>query len=285
MRHLHQIAQVGRRDSIQQDRIIAKVLVADHPVEGQHLLVVQPLDPRPSQLWLGLERQIGGPTAAVAAVLIGRGEPFLGHVQPPIGQGIAVLAGITGDDAGLTIRHLAKRPAPLAGHADRLGALFGEVATIDDQHAGVPIAHGVGDQLLVGLQHGSIVPGAEADKLLHGLDIAVGQRQCHRLNRFAVEIEQLAVQIGQRPLALFGAREERREVRVIRDQEAAMRCSLTRWRAVWGDPGLGSPAPSTDSFTTCCTRALRCLQGVGLQLRQIWSHSREKEHLFHACKG
>ena len=92
----------------------------------------------------------------------------------------------------------------------------------------VGVAQGVGHQLLVDLEHGDIVPSAQGDKLLHGLDIAIGMRQRHRFNRLAFKVQELSVQIGQGPLALFGTRKQQREVGVIGEQFVGERLHIAR---------------------------------------------------------
>ncbi len=139
-----------------------------------------------------------------------------------------MLAGIAGNHTGLTIGDLAECPAPLARDPDRVAALFGKVAAIEDQHAALSIAKRVSDQLAMGLEHTSIVPGAQADELLQGLDIAVGMRQGDRLNRLALQIGELAVQIGQGPVALFRAHKQRGEVGVIGEQVVGQRLHIAR---------------------------------------------------------
>jgi len=64
--------------------------------------------------------------------------------------------------------------------------------------------------------------------LLHGLDIAIGMRQRHRFNRLAFKVQELSVQIGQGPLALFGTRKQRREVGVIGEQFVGERLHIAR---------------------------------------------------------
>ncbi len=54
-----------------------------------------------------------------------------------------------------------------------------------------------------GEHHFAIGPRALADKLLHGLDIAIIQSLGHRLNRFALDLEHLASHILQRPETLL----------------------------------------------------------------------------------
>jgi hypothetical protein len=47
------------------------------------------------------------------------------------------------------------------------------------------------------------------------LDITACKRKGHRFNRLAVKVKQLAVQVGERPRALFRALEERGKVGMI----------------------------------------------------------------------
>ena len=68
------------------------------------------------------------------------------------------------------------------------------------------------------LQHCLVVPGAVADELLHPLDVAIRWRQRHRLDRFALEVQQLPVEVGERPVALLSPAKERGEVRMLSDQ-------------------------------------------------------------------
>jgi hypothetical protein len=53
---------------------------------------------------------------------------------------------------------------------------------------------------------------------VHGLDIAVGEGQRHGLNRLALQVEELAVEVGQRPVALLGAAKERSKLGVVGDK-------------------------------------------------------------------
>ncbi len=169
--------------------------------------------------------------------MIGWAEPPFRHIQLALDQGVAVLAGVGGDDTGLAIGDLAERAAPLARYADRVAALFGKVAAIEDQHAALEIAEGLSDEGAMGGKNGGIIPSAKADELLQGLDVAIFVRQSHRFNRFAVEIGELALKIGQGPVALFGPHKQRGEVGVIGEQVVCERRDIAgrqvddRWLA------------------------------------------------------
>ena len=145
-------------------------------------------------------------------------EPGFGQEKATITQGVAVLTRIGGHDTGLTVGDLAECTTPLTRHADRVLTLFGKLTPIQDQHAAGCVTQGLRDQLLVVREDGLVVPGALADELLQRLDIAAGQGEGHRLNRLALQVEQLAVEIGQRPVALLGTPEEWGELGVVGEE-------------------------------------------------------------------
>jgi hypothetical protein len=64
-------------------------------------------------------------------------------------------------------------------------------------------------------QHGVVIPGPDAAALLHRLHIPTLQRVRHRLNRRALQRQQLTLQVFQRPVALLGAVKERRKFPVV----------------------------------------------------------------------
>src|SRR5207248_10245391 len=120
-----------------------------------------------------------------------------------------------------------------------------EVAAVQDEHTRVRVAEGLSDELLVLLQDRLVVPGTDTDELLHGLDVASLQRQGHRLDRLALQVQQLTLEILECPLALLLASEQRREQRVVADQfvcqprhvprgQVAFRWPTGRWRAHGG---------------------------------------------------
>ena len=93
-----------------------------------------------------------------------------------------------------------------------------EVAAVQDEHTRVRVAEGLSDESLVLLQDRLVVPGTDTDELLHRLDVASLQRQCHRLDRLALQVQQLTLEILERPPALLLASEQRSEQRVVADQ-------------------------------------------------------------------
>ncbi len=129
-----------------------------------------------------------------------------------------MLAGIAGDDTGLAVGNLAERAAPLASDTDGVGALLGKVAAIEDQHAALSITEGLGDQLLVFLKHTLVIPATSRDELLHGLDSTAFKSKRHRLDRLALKLKQLSMQIGEGPFALFRALEEGSKVGMVGDK-------------------------------------------------------------------
>ena len=187
------------------------------------------------------------PQRSQRAILLA--EPVLVQVEATVDQGIAVLAGIAGDHAGLTVGTLAERTTPLAGDTDRVSALLGKVAAVEDQDPRGSAAEGLGDQVLVLLQDALVVPGSIRDELLHALHIATFQRKRHRFDRLALKLEQLAVQVGESPLALFRALEEWGKVGMVGDQFIRERLDIAwsevvlRGSARWG--GTTDPAEIT----------------------------------------
>ena len=95
--------------------------------------------------------------------------------------------------------------AVLAFDPDRLGDLFGKVTAIQNQHA-VIVAQISIDFRSQPMQHGGIIAGPFAQKLLHGahgIAVRPAQRHHHRFNRFAWQLQQQPMQIGLRPVALL----------------------------------------------------------------------------------
>src|SRR5205807_4260337 len=213
-----EVPPAERSHAVQQDRVVAKVLVEGHPLERQHATLVQPLDQVSGQLWFSPERRLVRNAARLPALLVRLAPPPLGQVQAPIDQGVAKLTGIGGHHTGLAVGHLAQCSAPQTCHPDGVPALLREVAAVQDEHTRVRVAECLSDESLVLLQDRLVVPGTDTDELLHRLDVASLQRQCHRLDRLALQLQQLTLEILECPLALLLASEQRREQRVVADQ-------------------------------------------------------------------
>ena len=179
------------------------------------------MDHLPAQQRFGRERGASGTPHAVGAAAYARlGQPFLGQIEPPIKQRIALPTGIAQKDAGLTVRPLPQFAAILTFHTHRLLALLGKITAVQDQHPVIVTHIGI-DFLPVAVQDRRVIPGAFTHELLHRayrMGLSALQAQHHRLNRFARDIEQQAVQILCRPLPLFAALKQGAVNGVIRPQ-------------------------------------------------------------------
>lgn len=82
------------------------------------------------------------------------------------------------------------------------------------------------------LEHGLVIPGAETAGLLQRLHVAGGQGERHRLDRFALQIEELAGQVVPRPVALLGPLEERGEVGAVGGQFLGKGVNVARGQVV-----------------------------------------------------
>src|SRR4028118_826413 len=113
--------------------------------------------------------------------------------EATIKQGRAMAGGITQINAGLTMVGLATGSTPLAGEAEGVSALLGNIAAIDDEDA-VIFTHGLLDEGLMGSQDGTVIPGTLTDELLEGaagagsLMPCTEQPQGHRFHVFARQI-------------------------------------------------------------------------------------------------
>jgi hypothetical protein len=118
-------------------------------------------------------------------------------------------------------------------------ALLGEVAAVHDQHARLRLAQRLGDKLLVLGQHRVVIPGPEADELLHRLHVAADQRVGHRLDRLALQRQQLPLQVLQRPATLLRPLEQRGELAMVGLQLVVQRRHVLRRQLDQRRPGRG----------------------------------------------
>ena len=105
------------------------------------------------------------------------GKPTRRQVQPAGHQAVALIAGVADEDPGLAGVDFPAGPAVLAGHADGLGPLLGELAAVDREH-GVRGRERLGQEGLVGRGHRRVVPAVRLHEALEGPDrIGVQERQ------------------------------------------------------------------------------------------------------------
>jgi hypothetical protein len=131
------------------------------------------------------------------------------------------------------LARFAQRPAPLSRDAHRLRPLLGDVAPVDDECALLRIAARCADVRLVRVEHGVGVPGALPDELLERLHVAAHHRVGQRLDRLALQVKQLAVQVEQRRAPLLAALEQRGEAGVVGHQVGGEALHIA-WRQVRG---------------------------------------------------
>jgi len=132
------------------------------------------------------ERRLVRHAAGLPALPVVFGKPVLGKIPPAIQEGVASAAGVTEEDAHLTVLLLAPHATPWPRHASRMVAAFGDGALVHDQHA-ILVDQTLGDEPAVFSQERVIVPAALADELLprphSSLRPLIGahQAQRHRL--------------------------------------------------------------------------------------------------------
>jgi hypothetical protein len=108
----------------------------------------------------------------------------------------------------------------LAGHSDRVRALFGEAAAIENDHR-VGLPQVLSHQPLQPPQNRVVLPGTFAQKLLdraHRGSIGAVQRQHHRLNGLTLKVRELAAQVELAPFALLTAAKQVVKLGMVSDQ-------------------------------------------------------------------
>ncbi|MFQ3633091.1 MAG: hypothetical protein SNJ51_18165 [Roseiflexus sp.] len=148
--------------------------------------------------------------------------------------------GIGQKDAGLTVGDLAQLAAILALDPDRVGAFFGEITAIHDEHA-LGIVHIDRDLLPVAAQDGRIVPSTAGQELLHAAHSLLA---CTKLgdddgfDRFPFQRAQQAVQVALCPSARLAAAEACPVDRVVGAQHIGQVSHIGRHQFQQGN-GLG----------------------------------------------
>jgi hypothetical protein len=71
------------------------------------------------------------------------------------------------------------------------------------------------------------------------LNVTALKSKSHWFNRLALKLKQLAVEVGQSPLALFRALEERGKVGVIGDKLSSKSLNIARGKVVLRWPARG----------------------------------------------
>ena len=109
----------------------AEFVVADDPFVGH-------IRPAPvQQVVRDLPGLAVGHVRGDVALLAPHGivDPVLGQVEVAVEEGVPLGRGVGQEDAELTVLLLAQPAAPLAGHPATVGALFGEGAGVEHEHA------------------------------------------------------------------------------------------------------------------------------------------------------
>ena len=120
----------------------------------------------------------------------------------------------------------------MARYADRVLALFREVAAIDDEHPRRRIAERLGDHGLMVGEDGVIVPGPDAEELLQGLSVAALQREGHRLDGLPLQVEQLSREVLRGHAALLATAKKRGELGVVRAELSGEAFDIARRESV-----------------------------------------------------
>jgi len=212
--HLHEIPRAHVGNGIQQRRVVAKGFIANDPLEGQTARRQHVLDHLQPELGFGHKGRVGRDAAGQATRGVRLAEPVLGQLQAAVKQGVATGRGLGQEHASLTVGGFARLTAVLPLHADRLGALLGNIAAVEDHHAVFGIANVVGKPRPEPPEDSVVIPGALAQNVLHaahGVAVGPAQGQRHRLNRRARKLQQQPVQMLTRPRALLLAGKQRTE--------------------------------------------------------------------------
>jgi hypothetical protein len=102
--------------------------------------------------------------------------PLLGQVDAEVEQSVLVARDVPHEDADLAIVNLAAVATPLAFHAHRVRAPFGEAAGIEGDNAigfPQPFDH-LSDQHL---DQRPVIPGRSADEVLHDQALDINERR------------------------------------------------------------------------------------------------------------
>ena len=168
-------------------------------------------------------------------------KPTLRQIEAPIQKRVSLRPGVHCKHALLAIGDFAQ-------HATVLPRVYYDYS--------VRVAQGLRHQLLLALQHGFVVQIAGANEVLsrpHCIAVRTFQRQHHRLDRLALYIRQLALQIKLRPFPLFAPLEQIAKLAMIgyqllRHRFHIARRKIQRWFTAAGWRCLQSPPLSGTLF-------------------------------------
>jgi hypothetical protein len=179
-RHLQHISLPALGEAVTERRRPPELRVAhDPPVRQPRTDLAQHLV---GQLPRLLEPHRGRNLRLAATHLVERPRPR--KVEPLIHEGGGVLPRVGDEHAELTALHLPEPSAPLARHANRLGALLGHRRAVNDERA-LRIADLLADLTLQDTEQRLVIPRAHSDEVLELTAIhALSQRD--RLHRLAL---------------------------------------------------------------------------------------------------
>ena len=172
-------------------------------------------------------------------------KPTLRQIEAPIQKRVSLRpgaqyrtnwVGIHCKHALLAIGDFAQHATVLPRDTHRMLALLGKAAPVYYDYS-VRVAQGLRHQLLMALQHGFVVQIAGANEVLsrpHCIAVRAFERQHHRLDRLALYIRQLALQIKLRPFPLFAPLEQIAKLAMIgyqllRHRFHVARRKIQRW--------------------------------------------------------
>jgi hypothetical protein len=182
-------------------------------------------------------------------------KPTLRQIEAPIQKRVSLRPGVHCKHALLAIGDFAQHATVLPRDTHRMLALLGKAAPVYYDYS-VRVAQGLRHQLLLALQHGFVVQIAGANEVLsrpHCIAVRAFERQHHRLDRLALYIRQLALQIKLRPFPLFAPLEQIAKLAMIgyqllRHRFHIARRKIQRWFTAAGWRCLQSPPLSGTLF-------------------------------------
>ena len=175
----------------------------DFPITGvrQHHPTAQAprlrcVDQFQRQLPLGLELHLRGDARFGAPLGILR--PAFRQIEPPAQDGTFFPSRLVQAHRDLAVGRLAQRARILPRHPHGVVSLLGETRVVDDPHRIGPQLRG--HALRQTLPNRSPRPGTLSDQLLHRLHVSLGQTRRHRLDRFALAVQQQAAHVYRAPV-------------------------------------------------------------------------------------